>query len=123
MNPEKKRKLEAAGFRDTTVTEFLGLTPEDEAWIEMKLALTRRLREVRKETGVTQTELARRIGSGQSRVAKMEAGSDDVSFDLLIKGLLAAGSTPAEIGARLAAVPFKRPSTVSSKRRRTPVAA
>ena len=107
MNPEKKKNLQAAGFQETTVTEFLDLSPEDEAWIEMKLALTDHLREVRKEADLTQAELAERIGSGQSRVAKMEAGSADVSFDLLIKGLLAAGSTPQEIGRQIGGVPFK----------------
>jgi hypothetical protein len=110
MDPLKKAKLKAAGFRETTVTDFLGLTPEDEAWIEMKLALTRQLRESRKADGATQAELARRIGSAQSRVAKMEGGSADTSFDLLIKGLLAAGTSPADIGKRLAEVPFKKRS-------------
>jgi hypothetical protein len=110
MDPIKKAKLEAAGFRSTTVTEFLGLTPEDEAWVEMKLALTRQLRESRHAAGATQAELAERIGSAQSRVAKMEGGSADTSFDLLIKGLLAAGASPSDIGKRLAGVPFKKPA-------------
>jgi DNA-binding XRE family transcriptional regulator len=120
MNSEKKRKLEAAGFHETTVSEFLDLSPEDEAWIEMKLALTNRLREVRKEAQLTQAELAQRIGSGQSRVAKMEAGSADVSFDLLIKGLLAAGSTPQEIGQQIGGVPFKAHRSPRPKAPRKP---
>ena len=33
------------------------------------------------------------IGSSQSRVAKMEAADATVSFDLLIRGLLALGAT------------------------------
>lgn len=112
MNPTKKAKLKAAGFEATTVTEFLGLTPEDEAWIEMKLALTRQLRESRKATGSTQAALAERMGSAQSRVAKMESGSGDTSFDLLIKGLLAAGATPSDIGTRLAKVSLKKSRTM-----------
>jgi hypothetical protein len=37
------------------------------------------------------------MGSSQSRVAKMEAGDPTVSIDLLVQGLLAAGSTAREI--------------------------
>lgn len=102
MSAARRKRLEAAGFRETTVTEFLGLTPEDEAWIEMKLDLTRQLRETRRHAKTTQAALAKRMGSAQSRVAKMENGSPDTSFDLLIKGLLAAGATRRDIAKAIA---------------------
>ncbi len=35
----------------------------------------------------------RKIGSSQSRVAKMEAGDPSVSIDLLIRSLIALGAT------------------------------
>ena len=95
-------------YEDMTVAEFLGLTPEEEVLVEMKVALAKRLREARVAAGATQGELAAKIGSGQARVAKMEAANPDVSFELLIKGLLAAGATPSDIGKRLASVPFKK---------------
>ena len=95
-------------YEDMTVGEFLGLTPEEEILVEMKVALAKRLREARAAAGTTQKELAAKIGSGQARVAKMEAANPDVSFELLIKGLLVAGATPSDIGKRLASVPFKK---------------
>jgi hypothetical protein len=44
MNDAKKRRLEAAGWKETTVQEFLNLSEADAQYIETKLALSRRLR-------------------------------------------------------------------------------
>ena len=55
------------------------------------------LRECRTEQALSQTELARRIGSSQSRVAEMEASDSTVSLDLLVRALLAAGATRQDI--------------------------
>jgi DNA-binding XRE family transcriptional regulator len=92
MRGETKKKLQAAGWRVGTATEFLGLSDIEEAIVAMKVALAERLRSVRQEKGMTQAELARRIGSSQSRVAKIEAGDPSVSMDLLVRTLLAAGA-------------------------------
>ena len=39
MKKEKREKLEAAGWKVGSVSEFLELSPEEEAYIEMELAL------------------------------------------------------------------------------------
>jgi transcriptional regulator with XRE-family HTH domain len=59
-------------------------------------------RPARERTGITQYELARQIGSSQSRVAKMEAASPDVSLDLICRALLALGVTRQGIGKAIA---------------------
>ena len=41
MKQEKRKRLEAAGWRVGTVSEFLGLTDEEAALIELKLDLAR----------------------------------------------------------------------------------
>ena len=51
---------------------------------------------------MTQTELARRIKSSQSRVAKMEAADGSVSLDLLIRSLLALGATRKDLATAIA---------------------
>ena len=89
--------VEELGWRDGTVAEFLDLTPEESALIEIKLALSRHLRERRAAT-MTQTELATKISSSQSRVAKAESGHSSVSMELLVRAILATGATPHEIG-------------------------
>lgn len=102
MDAKKRKRLEAAGFAVGPAAEFLGLSPEEAALIEMRLALSRALRDRRGEAGLSQAALARRVGSSQSRVAKMEAGDPSVSLDLLIRALLAAGASRREVGQALA---------------------
>ena len=97
MDKAKKKRLESSGWRVGDAAEFLGLTDEEREYVEMKLRLCQALRARRKETALTQTELARRLGSSQSRVAKMEAGDPSVSIDLLTRSLIALGATRREI--------------------------
>jgi transcriptional regulator with XRE-family HTH domain len=81
--------------------EFLGLSAEEAALLEMRLALSASLRERRTKTRLTQAGLAKRLGSSQSRVAKMEAGDPSVSLDLLIRALLAVGATRHDVARAL----------------------
>ena len=97
MDAEKRERLEKAGFRVGTVAEFLGLTQAQSDLIEIKLAFTHALKRQRTASGLSQTELAEKIGSSQSRVAKMESGDPHVSLDLMIRALLAAGMTRGEV--------------------------
>jgi DNA-binding XRE family transcriptional regulator len=98
MKAEKRQKLESAGWRVGDARDFLVLTPEESEFVEIKLALARRLRELREERNWTQAELAKMVGSSQSRVAKMEAADPTVSVDLLVRSLLAAGADRREVG-------------------------
>jgi len=93
MKSAKKKRLEAKGWKVGTVAEFLQLSPEESAYIEMKLALSRNLQERRREKSLTQEQLARILKSSQSRVAKMEAGDPSVSLDLLVRSLLILGES------------------------------
>lgn len=102
MDAKKRKHLERAGFAVGSAVDFLGLAPEEAALVEMRLALSRTLRERRAEAGLTQAALARLTGSSQSRIAKMEAGDPGVSLDLLIRTLLAVGASRREVGQALA---------------------
>ena len=93
MRADKKRKLEERGWRVGGVDEFLGLTPEESAYVELKVSLAMNLKRLRAKHRMTQSELAELVSSSQSRVAKMEAGDSSVSIDLLIRSLLALGAT------------------------------
>lgn len=97
MNRTKRKKLEAKGWRLGDTKEFLALSDEEMAFIEMKLALGQELKERRQRKRLSQVEFARRINSSQSRVAKMETGDASVSMDLLIKSLLALGASRKEL--------------------------
>lgn len=97
MNAGKKKRLERAGWAVGGTAEFLQLTAGESKFIDLKLALAAGVRELREKQGLTQTALAERLGSSQSRVAKMEAGDHSVSLDLLVKSLLSIGASTAEI--------------------------
>ncbi len=98
MRESKKKRLEAKGWRTGTTDEFLQLSSEESAYIELKLNLSAQLKKQRKRKQLTQLEAAQLLGSSQSRVAKMEAGDPSVSIDLLIRSLLALGATSRELG-------------------------
>jgi transcriptional regulator with XRE-family HTH domain len=50
----------------------------------------------------TQADLAKRLGSSQSRVAKLEAGDRSVSIELLMRALLSKKQIGAMLGKRAA---------------------
>ena len=99
MRQGKRRKLAARGWKIGSTTEFLRLSREEAAYIELRLKLAKGLKTRRHSRGVTQTQLAQILRSSQSRIAKMEAGDPTVSLDLLVKSLLALGTTNGELAA------------------------
>lgn len=92
MHKARQKRLERQGWRIGSADEFLELTPQESAYVELKLALSRSLHERRRQKRLTQEQLARLLKSSQSRVAKMEAGDPSVSIDLLVRSLLALGT-------------------------------
>jgi hypothetical protein len=97
MKRSKRERLADSGWRVGTAADFLGLSPAEAAFVELKLALSDWLREQRRARRLTQVALAKRLHSSQSRVAKMEAGDPSVSVDLLLRSLFALGARPREI--------------------------
>jgi DNA-binding XRE family transcriptional regulator len=98
VNKAKQAKLERKGWKFGSADEFLGLSAEELAYVELKLALSGALKAKRIGKKLTQAELAQVMKSSQSRVAKMEAGDPTVSIDLLIRSLLALGVSRKELG-------------------------
>ena len=99
MDRRKLKALKADGWKIGTVQELLDLSDEEMAFIEMKVALAKAMKETRAKRKLSQTQLAARMGSSQARVAKMEKG--EATLDLLVRGLLAGGASPREIGGRI----------------------
>ena len=97
MNITKRKRLEAKGWRIGSAKEFLVLSELEEVYIELKLTLGENLKKRRLKKKLTQIELAKLLRSNQSRIAKMESGDPSVSIDLLIKSLLALGTTKQDI--------------------------
>ncbi len=97
MKEDKLDKLKAAGWSVGNAAEFLGLSPEEEKFVELKLTLAAAIKRLRKAKRLTQVELAKRIGSSQSRIAKMESADSSVSTDLMMKSLFSLGASPSDI--------------------------
>ncbi len=97
MRENKRKRLEGKGWRVADAQDFLGLTAEETAFIELKLRLADSLRERRLRGGLTQGQFAKVIGSSQSRVAKMEVADPSVSVDLIIRSLFALGASKQDL--------------------------
>jgi DNA-binding XRE family transcriptional regulator len=93
MRDDKRKRLEAKGWKVGTARDFLDLPPDEEAYVELRLRLAEGLKQRRLRRNLTQTEFARVVRSSQSRVAKMETGDPTVSLDLLIRSLFALGAS------------------------------
>jgi DNA-binding XRE family transcriptional regulator len=97
MRENKRKHLKARGWQVGSAKDFLGLDDQEAAFIELKLRLASSLRELRQHRRLTQIDLARVLRSSQSRIAKMETGDPSVSLDLLVRSLLALGTSARQL--------------------------
>ena len=97
MSTAKLKRLQSAGWKSGSAKDFLQLSDEEAMLVELKLALTDAVRLSRQKRGLSQIDLAQRMGSSQSRVAKMEAADRSVSLDLIMRSLLTIGATATDI--------------------------
>jgi len=97
MDKRKLERLQAKGWRLGGAEEFLGLSPEEAAYVEVRLALSDNVRRMRVRKKISQVRLAKLLGSSQSRVAKIEAGDSTVSLDLMFRSLLALGASKKDL--------------------------
>ncbi|NCD34052.1 MAG: XRE family transcriptional regulator [Spartobacteria bacterium] len=79
------------GWVEGDVQDFLELSPADMEYIEAKMTLAHKLKEIRTSKGMTQTALANVLHTSQSRIARMEHGDPDVTIDLLMNALFTLG--------------------------------
>ena len=98
MDKAKQKRLEAAGWKVGDAADFLELSAEEAELVQVKLALGDYLRQLRRQRRLTQAQVAERLGSSQSRVAKMEAADASVSLDLVVKSLFALGASSCDVG-------------------------
>ena len=117
MKASKRKKLEAAGWKVGSASEFLELSDAEEMLVNMKLALATNVKAMRQRMKLTQQDLATRIGSSQSRVAKMEVADGSVSMELLVRSLAALGASRTQIG-KIVGARSAKPNQVGTSKRR-----
>jgi hypothetical protein len=97
------KKLKA-GWVEGSGQEFLKLSDADMAYLETKRALAACLHRQRMKRRWPQVELASRLETSQSRVARMEAGDQTVMFDLLVMALFRIGASRRQVALALGRV-------------------
>lgn len=117
MKAAKQKKLAEAGWAVGSASDFLELTEAEEAIVAMKLALATELKGLRQEQHLTQEQLAKQIGSSQSRVAKMEIADKSVSMELIVRSLMSLGASRGQIGKVIGSQSAKKKRTAVGKRK------
>lgn len=97
MDKQTRKRLESSGWNVGSPKEFLDLTDEEAAIVELKIGLAGAVRDQRKQRHMTQEQLGRLLGSSQSRIAKMEAADPSVSIDLIVRSLLRMGASRSDV--------------------------
>ncbi len=90
MSKTHRERLQKAGWKIGTAADFLELSDVEAALVEAKLALGDAVRALRRRSQLSQQDLAKRMGSSQSRVAKVENHDPEVSLDLQLRAVFAA---------------------------------
>ena len=81
------------GWVEGSIQDFLDLSEADVEYIETRRVLSRLLKERRGKLRLSQVQVAARLRTSQSRVAKMEKADPTVSVDLLLQSLFRLGLT------------------------------
>ena len=99
MKTDRLERLQANGWKVGNAEDFLQLSEEESRLDDLKLSLSGAVRKSRMKRKLSQIDLAQRMKSSQSRVAKIEAGDPSVSLDLIVRALIASGATTRDIQA------------------------
>ena len=98
MDAKERAKMEAMGYAIVDdAADWLGLDEAERRVVDFRVRLGRAVRRRREAAGMTQVQLARAIGSSQSRVAKAEGTADGVGIDLLMRAFFATGGEIADL--------------------------
>lgn len=103
MDKAQKKRLEAAGWKVGSASDFLELDETEAALVAIRVSLAESIRVRRGKAKLTQAQVAKRAGTTQARVAKAEHANPEVSLDLCMRLLLTLGANPAKITRAIAA--------------------
>ena len=103
MKTAKLERLQAVGWKVGSAEDFLQLNDDEARLVALKLSLISAVKKSRVKRKLSQIDLAQRMKSSQSRIAKIEAGDRSVSLDLIVRALIASGATTRDIQAAFTA--------------------
>ena len=89
MLTEKQKQL---GWVEGNASDFLGLSTAEEQLVEIKLAMANAVKRERLSSGISQADLAAKLGTKQPGIARLEkAVGASATLDLMILALLELG--------------------------------
>ena len=88
------------GGKVTSVEEWLDLTPEEVAVLDMTIRLGEELKARRRQKRLSQERVAMILNTSQGRVSKLEKGQ--ATLDQLARSLLALGGSTKEVARAIA---------------------
>src|SRR6266849_1649725 len=119
MQPDKRKALEAAGWKFGDAADFLSMTDEERQMLDLRVDAALAVRRQRQAMKLSQDELARRIHTSQPRIVKIEKAAKDVTLDQILRAYAAAGG---RIAIReVAGAPSKTLSGRVKKAKKVPV--
>jgi DNA-binding XRE family transcriptional regulator len=99
MKKSKKEFLESRGWKVCdTAWEAVGMPPEEAELAETKFQMARRVKKFRSESGITQAQLSKKMGTSQLYVAALENSPPNVTLDSLFRAFRALGIPAREFG-------------------------
>jgi DNA-binding XRE family transcriptional regulator len=104
LSEERRAELARKGAVEVNVQEWLGLSDVEAQVIELRVRLAKEVRRHREANGLTQVALAKRVGTKQPRLVKIEYGDPGVSMDRLVSAFLATGATLSDLANLVAEV-------------------
>lgn len=104
MKANKLERLQAKGWKAGNAEDFLELSEEENKLVNLKVSLIGAVKKTRIRNKLSQIELAQRMQSSQSRIAKLEAGDPSVSLDLIVRALIAGGASKRDIQAAFSSI-------------------
>ncbi|HMC64874.1 MAG TPA: helix-turn-helix domain-containing protein [Gemmataceae bacterium] len=121
MDSEKRRALEAAGWRFGDAADFLRLTDEERQFLDARITAALAVRRQREAVNMTQQQLASRIKTSQPRIARIERAAPDVSLDQILRAFTAAGGRIAvkRVGRSRSTKNSRKPAAVGRSTRST----
>ena len=125
MDSEKRKALEAAGWRFGDAADFLEMTNEERQLLDARIEMALAVRRQREALKLSQQQLASRLKTSQPRVAKIERAAPDVSLDQILRAFAAVGGRIAvkQVGLTRTAKTARKSSSAGRKKAKIPAGA
>jgi DNA-binding XRE family transcriptional regulator len=99
MKKTKKEFFESKGWKVCDAAwEAVGMSPEEAELAETKFQMARKVKKMRSESGITQAQLSKKMGTSQPYVAALENSPPSATLDSLFRAFRALGVSARDFG-------------------------